>query len=125
MLFSTMFHRTSRSCWTRLTSNIRKIPEAAALAALNDQEHVRTSKAKNDQERSFLETELAGIGVPFVPSVTNFMLLTVSNHEAFCNSLRQCGILVRLGKNGVRVTLGTHEENLLFLEALKDLKNHR
>jgi len=105
--------------------NTSSVAQAAALAALNDQEHVRTSKAKNDQERSFLETELAGIGVPFVPSVTNFMLLTVSNHEAFCNSLRQCGILVRLGKHGARVTLGTHEENLLFLTALKDLKKHR
>lgn len=101
--------------------NINSVAQAAALAALEDPDHIRTVKAKHKQERSFMETELSRIGIPFVPSITNFMLLLVSNPEETCNDLRQYGIRTRLVKPGIRVTLGTHNENLQFLEALKSL----
>jgi len=101
--------------------NINSIAQAAALAALEDQDHIRTIKAKHDLERTFMETELSGIGIPFVPSITNFMFLVIPNPAETSETLRLQGIRTRLVKQGIRITLGTHEENLQLLEALKSL----
>ncbi len=101
--------------------NINSVAQAAALAALEDPDHIRAVKEKHERERKFMETELDRMGIPFVPSITNFILLLASNPETTCEELAQHSIRTRLVKHGIRVTLGTHDENLRFLEALKSL----
>lgn len=98
--------------------------QAAAVAALEDDAHIRRSRQENARERAFLSGELARRGLSFVPSMTNFLLVRspMRGEELFQNLLRQ-GVIVRPMESygypdGVRVSVGTHDEVLRFLEAL-------
>jgi histidinol-phosphate aminotransferase len=105
--------------------NTNSIAQAAAIAALDDTEHLRRSREHNRVERRFLETELKARHVPFVPSVTNFLLLTVPGCMRIYQAMLQQGIIARPMKSfnnqeGIRVTVGRHEENTAFLAALEN-----
>lgn len=111
----------------RAPYNTSLVAQAAALAALGDDEHVALSRRRNAAERAFLEGELARRGVAFVPSAANFLLVEPGPPcgELFARLLER-GVVVRplagYGlPRGLRVTVGTHEENEHFLEALDGL----
>lgn len=98
--------------------------QAAALAALDDEEHVRRSRGENARERRFLEEELRRRGLKFVPGVANFLLvdLDLAAPEAYSRLLRR-GVIVRPMEaygydTSIRVSVGTRPENLRFLQAL-------
>jgi histidinol-phosphate aminotransferase len=98
--------------------------EAGAIAALQDEEHVKRSRDLNRRERQFLEQELARMQIPFVPSCTNFLFLPIPDAEEVARKLLQKGIVVRPMRAfnqtaGLRVTVGAHEDNLAFLSALR------
>lgn len=104
--------------------NTNVLAQAAALAALQDTEHVRKSKESARQELAFLEEEFVKMNVPFVPSVTNFIFLPILNAVKIYELLLREGIIVRPMQSfnlqeGLRITLGRHEENVAFLEAFK------
>ncbi len=95
---------------------------AAAIAALNDEQHVSRCVALNREQRHILLEGLRAQGLQAVPSQANFVLIRVKDAAAFCESLLQKGFLVapmsRFGlPNGVRITLGTPEENTALLQA--------
>lgn len=97
--------------------------EAAAMAALEDEGHVERSRDLNRRGRQFLEQELTRMQIPFVPSFANFLFLPIPNAGDVAKKLLQKGILVRpmsaLNRTtGLRVTIGTHEDNVAFLSAL-------
>ncbi len=109
---------------TRSPFNTSIPAQAAAIAALEDLEHVTRSRRENARERDFLSAELRQRGIAFVPSVANFLLVQtgVRGEELFQNLLRQ-GVIVRPMENygypnGVRVSVGTRDENSKFLAAL-------
>lgn len=98
--------------------------EAAAIAALQDLEHVKRSRDHNRRERRFLEEELTAMRIPFVPSFANFLFLPIPDADEVARKVLQKGIVVRpmTAPNqtaGLRVTVGTHEDNLAFLAALR------
>lgn len=104
--------------------NTSSIAQAAAIAALDDEQHVTRSREHNRIERRFLETELKARNIPYVPSVTNFVLLNVPGCMQIYQAMLQHGVIVRPMKSfnnqeGIRVTIGTHEENVAFLRALE------
>ena len=97
----------------------------AALAAWDDRDHVEKCVRLNRIELDFLSRELSARGVKHVPSHTNFVFLEIG---AFANQvstgLLKQGVLVRpLDGWGlptaIRVSVGTHEQNLKFLQALE------
>jgi histidinol-phosphate aminotransferase len=109
---------------TRSPFNTSIPAQAAAVAALEDEEHVARSRLENARERDFLSEALRQRGIVFVPSVANFLLVQTGmrGEELFQNLLRQ-GVIVRPMENygypnGVRVSVGTRDENLKFLAAL-------
>ena len=76
----------------------------------------------NRTERDFLSRELSRRGVKSVPSATNFILIDLGRpaNEVSDALLRQ-GVIVRPGwgiPTGVRVSVGTREQNEKFLTAL-------
>src|SRR5947209_2689958 len=94
------------------------------LAALDDREHVARSIESNRQEMKFLTEELTVMGVRYTPSVANFLLIDTGRdcEDDFVRLLHE-GVIVRPMKiykfpTSLRVTAGTHKDNLLFLEAL-------
>jgi histidinol-phosphate aminotransferase len=110
----------------RAPYNVNVLAERAALAALEDEEHVRLSKEGNRHERRFLESSLDRLGVRYLPTTANFFLTILHDPSDVAAQLKQNGIVVRTtGRfnipEGIRVTIGTHEENIAFIEALEKI----
>jgi histidinol-phosphate aminotransferase len=107
----------------RTPFNVSSLAQAAAMAALDDTEHVRRSVETNRAGMQQLENGLAEMGLRPVPSVTNFVMLDLGTDAAkFSEELLKLGVIVRpMGWMGlptaVRVTIGTREENEKFLRA--------
>ena len=106
--------------------NVNAPAQWAALAALDDTEHVRRSLGVNQQGVKYLQTEFARLGLSYVPSQANFILVRVSNgHEVFQRLLQQ-GVIVRpmVGykfPEHVRVTVGSMAQNQKLIGALERL----
>ncbi len=104
--------------------NINSLAQAAALAALEDEEHLQKTRANNFQGLQFIENELARMKIEFVRSAANFILLRVGDGQQVFNALQKQGVIVRpMGGYGlgewIRVSIGTPAENQRFIEALK------
>ena len=104
--------------------NASLLAQAGALAALDDHEHVARSIESNRREMKFLEGELEALGVECTPSETNFLLIDTGHDcdDDFMRLLHE-GVIVRAMKlygfpTRLRVTVGTHQDNEIFLEAL-------
>jgi histidinol-phosphate aminotransferase len=104
--------------------NASSVAQAAALAALDDNEHVARSIESNRREMKFLMRELAALGVGYTPSAANFLLIDTGRdcEDDFMRMLHE-GVIVRPMKlygfpTRLRVTVGTHEDSVTFLEAL-------
>jgi histidinol-phosphate aminotransferase len=120
-------HRELIECLNRIRSpfNASSVAQVAGRAALDDHEHVARSVEMNRQEMKFLTQELTLMGVRYTPSVGNFLLMDTGRdcEEDFIRLLHE-GVIVRPMKlygfpTSLRVTVGRHEENQQFLEALQ------
>ena len=104
--------------------NVSRIAQAAALAALDDEAHVQASREANRAGLAQLTAGLEALGVGYVPSVANFLLVEVGDGRAASDALLHQGVIVRpMGGYGleayVRVSVGTAEENTRFLDAIE------
>jgi histidinol-phosphate aminotransferase len=105
--------------------NVSRLAEVAAVAALDDSEHVERTLRCNREGADMIQRELEAIGLRVWPTDTNFMLVQVDRPgvEAYEALLRE-GVIVRpLPGTGldrhVRVTIGTAEENARLVAALR------
>lgn len=109
----------------RAPFNVNALAQRAALAALNDQHHLVSSRRVNELGKAYLSEELGRLGLASPPSVTNFLLVDVKRDgRAIADALLRMGVIVRpLGgahlKTHIRVTIGTPPENERFIDALK------
>jgi histidinol-phosphate aminotransferase len=107
--------------------NVSSIAQAAALAALEDGEHVERAVGLNASGLERLEGGFRELGLSFAPSDANFVLVQVGDRaEQVYQALLQRGVITRpLGAFGLgehlRVTVGTPEENERFLKALREV----
>ena len=106
--------------------NVNLLAQEAALAALDDDEHVERSRRLVKEGKAFLYKALEEMGLEYIPSETNFFLIKVGDGERVFRELLKKGVIVRnMGGYGlpqyIRVTLGTQEENAIFLETLKEV----
>ncbi|MGH9776986.1 MAG: histidinol-phosphate transaminase [Candidatus Acidiferrales bacterium] len=103
--------------------NVSTAAQAAAMAALDDTEHVARSLEMNRRGMELLTRELSGLGLKVVPSAANFLYVeTGNNAEDDFKELLKLGVIVRpLGfmgmPQGSRITIGTPEENQRVVEA--------
>jgi len=105
---------------TREPFNTNALAQKAALAALNDQEHVSHSRNVNESGKKYLYNELDGLGVTYVPTEANFIYLPVENAMAVYEHLMKTGVIIRpMGPHAIRVTIGLPEENKRFIEAFR------
>jgi histidinol-phosphate aminotransferase len=101
--------------------NANSLAQKAALAALEDEEHVAQSRAMNETEITRVRAGLVALGFQPLPSEANFLYFDVGRNgrEVFDALLRE-GIIVRhIEGPMLRVTIGLPEENTGLLEALK------
>jgi histidinol-phosphate aminotransferase len=105
--------------------NVNAMSMVAALAALDDQEHVRQSVELNTRGLHYLERECDRLGLAYIPTVANFLTIDFAREAMpVYEALLREGVIVRpIGvyelPNHLRVTVGTQVENQRFIEALE------
>lgn len=103
--------------------NVNAMAQAAACAALDDTGHVEKTCAMVEQGKRYLYTELEKKNIAYIPSCTNFILISVDDSQRVFEALLRRGVIVR-GLKGyglnefIRVTIGTEAENKRFFDAL-------
>ena len=103
--------------------NINSVAQAAAVAALDDDEHVRRTRANNFAGLDFFERALREMRVEFIPSHANFVLARVGDGQKVFDAMQRQGVIVRpMGgyqlPEWIRISVGTPEENERCLGAL-------
>lgn len=105
--------------------NVPNLGQWAAIASLQDPDQVARSRTVNEAGKTFLYAELTRMGLPYVPTETNFLLLDTRQpcRDVFGGLLRE-GVIVRTGDifgypTMIRVTIGTSAENARFIAALE------
>ena len=104
--------------------NTSGVAQAAALAAMNDREHVTRCIETNARERRRVIDGLRELGFQPVESETNFVFMEVGPEaKAISDELLHLGVIVRpLAWMGfpaaIRISVGTAEENDKLFDAL-------
>lgn len=112
----------------RTPFNVTSVGQAAALAALDDTEHVRRSVESNRAERQRLFDELRKLGYSPVPSETNFLFVPIGpSAKTLCDELLLEGVIVRpMGWMGfpeaIRISVGSPAENTKLLLGLASVQ---
>ena len=104
--------------------NINLLAQTAALAALDDNEHVRKTRANNFAGLEFFERAFRDLKLEFVPSHANFILVRVGAGQRVFEAMQKQGVIVRpMGgyqlPEWIRISVGTPKENERCLEVLK------
>ncbi len=107
--------------------NVNSLAQAAALAALQDTDHVRKSREMVVRGKRRLEEDLGSLGLGVYPSQGNFLWVDArrESRELFAQLLRR-GVIVRTGDifgapTCLRITVGLPEQNARLIEALREV----
>lgn len=109
--------------------NVDRLSIAAAVAALDDQEHFKNNLEKVREIRSYLSESLREMGFFVYPSQANFVFARCKDAAAareIYEQLKRQKILIRhINYDGfedcVRISIGTREEIDTMLEALSEV----
>jgi histidinol-phosphate aminotransferase len=105
--------------------NVNSLAQVAALAALEDEAHVLECVRMIEAGRHFLYDEFKALGLKYVPSRANFILVDVGRSAAdIYQKLLHQGVIVRpltsFGMDStLRITVGTPEENRRLVKVLR------
>lgn len=115
---------------TRQPFNVNGISQVAARASLTDDEHRSETKRITDEGRSYLQEQFKAMGLQFVPSVANFVLVKVGDGHKVFRKLLERRIIVRALKGynlpeWVRISVGTMEQNRQCVAGLREILNSR
>ena len=104
--------------------NVNLLGQAAALAALDDQQHLQMSQEVNNQGKRFLYDAFKTLGLDYIPTQANFIFIdTGKDCREVSVRMQHKGVIIRpcdsFGyPNHIRVTIGTLEYNQRFIETL-------
>jgi histidinol-phosphate aminotransferase len=103
--------------------NINLLAQTAALAALDDAEHVRKTRQNNFTGLELFERAFRDLKLEFVPSHANFILIRVGEGQRVFEAMQKQGVIVRpMGgyqlPEWIRISIGTPKENERCLDAL-------
>jgi histidinol-phosphate aminotransferase len=107
--------------------NVNTLAQAAAVAALDDEEFLKRTLSLVHDELEFIYTALDNLQISYIRSQANFLMIEIGDEQTadqICEKLLMQGVIVRaMSAYGypqhIRVTIGQHEENTRFLEALE------
>ncbi|MGC8744945.1 MAG: histidinol-phosphate transaminase [Verrucomicrobiia bacterium] len=108
--------------------NINLVAQQAAIAALDDIEHIRRTKENNKIGIAYYENEFKKLGLEYVQTYANFILVKVGDGQRVFNEMQKLGVITRpMGgyklPEWIRITIGTPEENQKCINALKKVLN--
>ncbi len=121
------------SCLNKIKGpfNTNSLAQAAALAALDDEEHLEKSLANNQNGLTYLYSELNKLEIEYLPTQANFFLIKIGeNAPGVYESLLKEGIIVRnMAGYGLqhylRISVGLPAENEKFIKALKEVVSRK
>ncbi|SVC44108.1 uncharacterized protein METZ01_LOCUS296962, partial [marine metagenome] len=104
--------------------NTNAVAQAGAMAALDDDVHLASTRSTNAGGLKFFEDVCAGQGIEFVPSYANFVMVRVGDGQAVFEALQRQGVITRpmVGyglPDWIRLSIGTEKENERAAECLK------
>jgi histidinol-phosphate aminotransferase len=94
------------------------------LAALEDAAHAEKTRRINSRGLRFYARAFRKLGLEFIPSSANFILVRVGDGQRVFNEMQKLGVIVRpMGgyqlPEWVRISIGTPRQNQRCLAALK------
>ncbi|MCB1236380.1 MAG: histidinol-phosphate transaminase [Verrucomicrobiae bacterium] len=104
--------------------NANAIAQAGALAGLLDDAHQERTRAVNREGRDYLQTSFGELGLEYVPSHANFVLVKVGDGDRVFSEMLKRGVILRAMRGyklpeWVRVSVGTMDQNRRCVETLK------
>lgn len=109
--------------------NTTRVAQAAAVAALQDQEYIQRCISLNREGIEYLTGEFARLGLSWFPAFGNFIMVETNRPaKDMFEALLRRGIIVRGGHvlgfpTKLRVTVGSREQNEAFIRALEEVLN--
>jgi histidinol-phosphate aminotransferase len=121
------------SCLNKIKGpfNTNALAQAAALAALDDEDHLKRSLANNQEGLTYLYGELSKMEIEYLPTHANFFLVKIGeNARAIYEALLQEGVIVRAMTgydlhHYLRVSVGLPSENERFIKSLRKVMSHK
>jgi len=106
--------------------NINSIAQAGALAALDDQGHLARTGANNALGLDYLQNSFRSLGLEFIPSHANFVLVHVGDGQRVYEGMQKLGVITRpMGgyqlPEWIRITVGTPDQNARCIAALTNV----
>ncbi len=106
--------------------NVNTLAQAAAIAALGDAQFLQRAYEVNKAGKQVLCDAFSRLGLEYVPSYGNFVLVRVGDAAGINLALLKRGVIVRpVAGDGLpdclRVSIGLPEENSRFIEALEQV----
>jgi histidinol-phosphate aminotransferase len=104
---------------------VNRIAQAAALAALRDEEHAKGVLRTNEEGKAFLYGEFERLKIGYVPTQANFIFVDFKrDSREIYDALLKEGVIIRPGfiwdySTSARITIGTMEENRRLIEKLE------
>ncbi len=108
----------------KLPFNVNRLGQAAALAALDDEEHVARSREVNERGKRRLYRLLEETGFSYVPTQANFILVENGPYPDLFHRLLRNSVIAREGEavgipGHVRITIGDDAQNDVLERALR------
>jgi len=114
---------------TRQPFNANSIAQAGAIAGLLDLDHQRRTREITREGRAYLEEQFAQMGLEYVPSHANFVLVKVGDGNQVFKALMAKGVIVRAMASyqlpeWIRVSVGTPAQNRRFVAEFQAILAH-
>jgi len=108
--------------------NVNALAQAAAMAAFEDDAFLARSAQVNEAGKQQLQSAFEQLGLTYVPSYANFVLVRVGDAATVNQALLQRGVIVRpVGADGLpqwlRISIGLPHENEALIRALTEVLN--
>jgi histidinol-phosphate aminotransferase len=106
--------------------NINSVAQAGATAALDDTGHVEKTRKVNARGLKFFARQFRKLGLEFVRSQANFILVRVGEGQRVFAEMQKLGVIVRpMGgyqlPEWIRISVGTTKQNVRCIETLKQV----
>ena len=107
--------------------NANAVAQAAALAAIHDDEHISATVSNNNEGLAYFEKAFTERNLEYVPSVANFVLVKVGDGDQLFKDMLAKGVIIRAMSGyklpeWIRISVGTPQENTRFIEVLDELQ---
>jgi len=111
----------------RISFNVNRISQVAGIAALDDYKFVERTREVNEAGKEFLYDAYKKLGLFYMPTHANFIFVDFKkDSQIIFEALQKRGIITRTIKEygcptGLRITIGTEEQNRRLVETLKKI----